>query len=85
MRKAPIEWAKLYGVVSFAMGDTIYSVYGKNYTDTTCPRCGTWFGKFVRGSKLRPGVIKNQEFGATSKMVNTLLVGWDTLSQRIEI
>ena len=85
MRKAPIEWAKLYGVGSFGMGDTIYSVYGKNYTDNTCPMCGTWFGKLVRVSKLRPGVIKKQEFGATSKMVNTLLVGWDTLSQRIEI
>ena len=32
----------------------------------------------MRASKLCMGVINNQDFGLTSEMVNSLLMGWDT-------
>ena len=43
--------------------------------DTACTNQGPWFGNFMRGSKIQMGVIKKQDFGVTSEMVKTLLVG----------
>ena len=63
MRKSPMAWANIYGAVSLGMGDMIYSRGGRILTSTACPTRGTWFGKFMRGSKLRMGVIKNKYFG----------------------
>ena len=32
VRKAPMKWYNLYGSVLLGMGDTIYAIYGKNFT-----------------------------------------------------
>ena len=45
------------------MGEKLFSRDGKNFTETECPTRGPWFGKFVRESKLRMGLIKRQDFG----------------------
>ena len=73
MRKGPTAWENLYGAGVLGLGDTIYSRDGKKFTETACPTRGPWFGKFMRGSQLRMGVIKKQGFGVTSKMVKDLL------------
>ena len=50
---------------------------GKKSTETECTTWGPWFGKFMKGYKLRVGLIKKQYFRVTSEMVKDLLVGWD--------
>ena len=75
-RKFPTYWDNLYGSGVLVMGDTIYVRYGKYFTETACPKRGPRFGKFMRGLKLRMGVIKKQNFGVTSEMVKVLLEGW---------
>ena len=42
-----------------------------------CPTRVPWFGKFVRGSKLRMGVIKKQDFGITCKLVKVQMERWE--------
>ena len=58
------------------MGNTIYSRDGRILTYTACPTRGNWFGKFMRGSKLRMGVINNQDFGITFNVVKALPKRW---------
>ena len=77
MRKAPTAWENVYGEGSLVMGDTIYSRYGRILIATACPTRVTRFGKFTRGSKLRIGVIKKQDFGITYKVVKALLEIWE--------
>ena len=60
------------------MRDNMYARYRKIFTKTACPTRGIWFEKFMRGSKLRMGVIKKQVFGVTSEKIEALLKGWDT-------
>ena len=57
IRKASMEWDRLYGVGVFGIGDTIYSRYGKKFTETARPKRGTCFGKLMRGSKFWTGGI----------------------------
>ena len=59
------------------MGDTIFSSDRKKFTEMMCPNRGPCFGKFMRGSKLRIGVIKRQDFDVTLDMVKARLVGWE--------
>ena len=59
------------------IGDNIYVRDRKKFTETACPMRGPWFGKFMRGSKLRIGVIKKYGFGVTSEMIKVFLEGWD--------
>ena len=40
---------------------------------TACPTRVPWFGKFIRGSKLRMVLIKNQDFGITCRVVKALM------------
>ena len=60
------------------MGGTIFERGRKKFMDTACPTRGSWFGKFMRGSKLWMGVIKKQEFGVNSNMIKALFMVWDT-------
>ena len=60
------------------MGDTIYARDRGKVMEIECPTRGPWFGKFIRGSKLRMGIIKKKDFGVTSEMILSLLEGWDT-------
>ena len=78
MSKSPTEWANLNGAGAMGMGDTIYARERKRFTKTVCPTRGPRFGKFMRGSKLRMGVIKKHYLGVTSEMIKDLLEGWDT-------
>ena len=48
---------------------------GKIFTETVCPSWGLWFGKFMRGYKLRMVVINKWHFVVTSEVVKALLVG----------
>ena len=73
MRKAPTVWVNLYGLGSLGMGNMIYSKYGSILPATACHTIGTWFGKFMRVSKLRMGVINKQDFEITCKVVKALL------------
>ena len=57
-RKGPMAWANMYGAEYLGMGDTIYYRYGRLLIDTDFPTRWTLFGKFMRVSKLRMGVIK---------------------------
>ena len=75
-RKALMDWANVYGAASLEICDTIYSRDGRILTSIAYPTRGTWFGKFMRGSKLSMGVIKKQEFGITCNMVKALLEIW---------
>ena len=59
------------------MGDTISSRDGEIFMETACPTRGPWFGRFMRVSKLRVGMIKKQDFGVTSEIIKALLEGWD--------
>ena len=34
----------IYGAGVLGLGDTIYSIDGKRFTETVCPTRGTWFG-----------------------------------------
>ena len=77
MRKGPTAWAYLYGLGVLVKGDTIYARDRRKLTETACPTRGPSFVKFIRGSKLRMGLIKKQDFGVTSEMIKVLLVGWD--------
>ena len=63
MRKDPTAWANLYGSGVLGMGDTIYARDRKFFTEIACPTKEIWFGKFMRGSKLRMGLIEKQDFG----------------------
>ena len=60
MIKALTAEENLYGAGSLGMRDTIYSRDGSILMDTACPTRVPWFVKFVRGSKLRMGVINNK-------------------------
>ena len=60
------------------MGDTIYARDGGKIMEIECPTRGPWFGKFIRGSKLRMGIIKDKDFGVISGMIQSLLEGWET-------
>ena len=82
MRKVLISWANLYGYGVLVIGDTIYARDGKNSTENACPMRGLWFGNFMRGSKIRMGVIKKQDFGVTSEIIKALLEVWDTECRR---
>ena len=77
MIKGPTAWDNLYGAISLGMGYTIYYIYGTVLTSTACPTRVPWFGKFMRVSKLSMGVIKNQYFGITCKVVKALLEIWE--------
>ena len=46
-------------------------------TATAYPTRGPWFGIFMRGYKLRMGVIKKQDFGITCKVVKDILERWE--------
>ena len=59
-------WANLFGSGFLVMVENIYSRDGGKFTETACPKRGPWFGKFLRGSKLRMAVTKRQVFGVTS-------------------
>ena len=58
------------------MGNTIYPIDVKRFTETACPTYWPWFGTLIIGFNLQMVVIKNQELGVTSKTVKVLLVGW---------
>ena len=77
MSKSPTVWDNLYGAGALGIGDKIFSRDRKKFTETLCPTRVPWFGKFMRGSKLRMGVTKRQDFGVTLDMAKALLVGWD--------
>ena len=64
------------------MGYSIYSRDSGKLTETACPKRGPWFGTFMRGSKLRMGVIKKQDFRVTGELIKDLLEGWYTYSSR---
>ena len=49
MRKGLTEWYNLYGDGVLVMGDIIYARDGGNFTETTFPTRGPWFGKFMMG------------------------------------
>ena len=57
MSKGPMAWKNLYMVVTLAIGYTICARYRKRFTATSCPTRVPWFENFMRGSKLRMGVI----------------------------
>ena len=59
------------------MGDKIYYRYVRVFTATAFPKRGPWFGKFMRGSKMRMGYIKNQDFGITCKVEKPFLERWE--------
>ena len=48
------------------IGYRIYARDGEKFTKIAFPTRGLCFGKFMRGSKLRMGVIKKQDFVVTS-------------------
>ena len=75
MSKEPTVWNNLYGAGTLPMGDKIFSRDRKKFTETLCPTRVPWFGKFMRGSKLRIGVTKRQDFGVTLDMVKVILSG----------
>ena len=60
MRKPPTAWESLYEMVTLGMGDTIFSRYRNKFMVTACPTRWPWFGKFMRGSKFRMGVINRK-------------------------
>ena len=70
------DWVNLYGAGTLGMGNKIYSWDGNKFTETTCSTLVPWFGKLMRMSKLRVGVIRRQYFGVTSDMVKALLGVW---------
>ena len=76
MIKGSTAWSNMYGEGYLGMGYTIDSRDGKLLTATDCPTRGPWFGKFMRGSKMRLGVIKNLDFGITCKVVKALPEIW---------
>ena len=47
MSKGPTLWDNLYGARVLGLGDTIYSRYGGNFTETVSPTMGPWFGNFM--------------------------------------
>ena len=55
------------------MGATIYSRYERILTATEFPTRCPWFGKFMRGSKLRMGVMKKQDFEIPRKVVTSMI------------
>ena len=78
MRKGPKSWANLYGSGLLGAVDNIYARDGKHLTETACPTRGPWLKKITRGSKLRMGGIKKQDFGVNSDTIKDLLQGWYT-------
>ena len=66
MKKGSTAWDDLYGAGAMGMGDTIYARDGEKLTETACLTRVPWFGKFMKDSKLRMGVIKKQGFGVSS-------------------
>ena len=63
-------------------GGHYFSRDGKTFTETAYPTRVPLFGKFVRGSKMRIGVIKKQDFGVTSEMMKALFVQLDIYWKR---
>ena len=80
--KALTAWENLYVSEVLGMGNNIYSRSGNKFMNTACPILEPWFGKFMIVSKLRTGVMNNQYFGLTSKMVKNLLMVWYTECKR---
>ena len=46
-------------------------------TATACPTIGHWLEKFMRGSKVRMGLINKKYFAITCKVVKALLDRWE--------
>ena len=76
MKKGPTAGANLYGAGSLGIGNMIYSRDGRILTATLCTKRGTWFGKFMRGSKLRMGAINKKDSRITCKVFKALLERW---------
>ena len=60
MHKGPTARDNIYGERSLCTGDTIYITDDKRFKGIACPMKEVWFVKFMRGSKLRMGVVKNK-------------------------
>ena len=63
------------------MGITTYARDGEIFTEIACPTRGICFGNFMRGSKLWMGVIKNQDFGVTSKKNKGFVTGMGYIAE----
>ena len=48
MRKSPTEWGNIYGYGLLGMSDTIFTRFGKHFTDTACTNQGMLFGNLMR-------------------------------------
>ena len=44
---------------------------------TDCPTRRPWFVKFIRGEKLRTGIIRKQYFGISELTMDALQRTWD--------
>ena len=73
MRKGLKSWDNIYGSGVLGMGEIFYARDREKFTKTACPTKVPRFGKFMRGYKLRMGVINKQDFGVTSEIIKDSL------------
>jgi len=72
MRKTPTWYANAFGAGSdYNTGSTLAKDEKKLFV-TQCPTSGWWFSRFMRGAKLRMGVVRRQNEALTIKVVLAL-------------
>ena len=75
MRKAQKKRDDLYVSGMLVMEDNFFARDRGNFTETESTTQDAWFKNFMRGSKLRMGVIKKLDSGANSEIMKAMLVG----------
>jgi len=69
MRKTPTWYANAFGAGSEYSNGAVLAKDEKKLFITECPTAGWWFSRFMRGAKLRMGVIRRQNEALTVKVV----------------
>lgn len=73
MRATPAAWGNMYGAGINSVGGSIMAKDDKKLFVTSCPTRSLWFERFMRGTKLRMGVERRQNFGLSSEALHALL------------
>ena len=72
MRKTPTWYANAFGAGADYNNGAVLAKDEKKLFITECPTAGWWFSRFMRGAKLRMGVIRRQNEALTIKVVLAL-------------
>ena len=77
MSKYIMAWSNPYETGECGSRRTIFDKYEGKLVATYFPTREPWLVKFMRGYKLRMGIIRKQDFGISVLTMNALQRTWD--------